>query len=205
MSSHWKNLSSSLFLLDDKSQRREGWEEDLEAAMDKEEQSVQECFLGNEIFLGWEEQALMEKTSFNLCSAQLQWRWYGLRSISMSCIDKLPSKTHRSIISASPVAILPVSLTVKGCVWMCWNFCMLCEASVYIDIACMGMVIQVLCSCMKYRWTREKRWAATRLTQTFCSRELVSVLEYSSLNFPHREKIVWLDFCMYCSSGVLGF
>jgi len=143
MSSLWRNLSSSLFLLD-KSPRRERWEEDLEADMDKEQQSVQECFLGNETFLWWEEQALMEETSFNLCRAQLQLRWYGLRSISMSCIDKLPWKTHRSIISTAPVAILCFSLFLfpsseySPSVMMCWNFCMLSEASVYIDIACMG-------------------------------------------------------------------
>jgi hypothetical protein len=103
MSSLWRNLPSSLFLLD-KSPRRERWEEDFEAAMDKGQQSVHECFLGNETFLWWGH-ALKEKP-FNLCSWQLQLRWYGLRSISMSCIDKHPSKTQRSIISAATVVIL---------------------------------------------------------------------------------------------------
>lgn len=74
--------------------------------------------MGNEILLCWEQ--LLEQTPFNLCSAQLQLRWYGLRSISMSCMDKHPSKTCRSIMSAAPVAILSsLSYPFLSPLWVC--------------------------------------------------------------------------------------
>lgn len=58
----------------------------------------------------------MGNAPFDLCSAQQQLRWYGLLSISVSCIDKLPSNAHRSITLAATVVIVlilppPLSLS----------------------------------------------------------------------------------------------
>lgn len=85
---------------------RERWEERVEADTERE-QLLQNSPFGNEAFLCSD--PACEHSPFTLCSAQLQLRWYGLRSMSMSHIDKLPSKTHRNIMSAAPVAILSLS------------------------------------------------------------------------------------------------
>jgi len=65
-----------------------------------------DVFLAKETHLCWGQ--ALEQTPFMLCNAQPQFLWYGLRSISMSCSEILPSKTHWSIIPHAPVAILLV-------------------------------------------------------------------------------------------------
>lgn len=84
-------------------QRWEGCEERVEADTDREQLLLNSLF-GNETFLCSD--PACEHSPFTLCIAHLQLRWYGLRSMSMSHIDTLPSKTHRNIMSATPVAIL---------------------------------------------------------------------------------------------------
>jgi hypothetical protein len=91
-----------MFCIDESSAVEDG-EESLEVAMDKG-WSLRTCFLGNDILLCLGQAS--EQISFNLWSAHLQLRWYGLRLISMSFNDILPLKIHLSIISAAPVAIL---------------------------------------------------------------------------------------------------
>lgn len=84
---------------------RKQCEENLEVVVCMQK-SDHDVFLANETHLCWGQ--ALEQTPFKLCNAQPQFLWYGLRSISMSCNEILPSKTHRSIIRHAPVAILLV-------------------------------------------------------------------------------------------------
>lgn len=145
--------------------RKHDWEENLEAFMDNE-QSSHDCFLEYEISFFWEQ--ALEQTPFNLCIAQLQLRWYGLRSISMSDIDMLPSKTHRSIASAAPAAILyTLFLPYESYVWawecgwaelvewMCWNFFMHLNCLYRAAFLC---GIGKLCVIWCFPWNSRELW-----------------------------------------------
>lgn len=128
-----ENFASSIFL-PGKSQTTEDCEEILEAVMDTE-QSLHDCFLGNAIFPCWKQ--AVGCATFDLCSAQLQLRWYGLRSISISYIDKLPSNTHWSIIwpdAAAIVLMISSFLNLNVFLWFGWVFqWFACFWKVYIE------------------------------------------------------------------------
>ena len=84
------------------------------------EQSLHDPFLENATFPCRKHAAGRE--SFGLCSAQLQLRWYGLLSISISDIDKQLSKAQWSIMwlaAASIALLLSFFLFVKVCSCFC--------------------------------------------------------------------------------------
>lgn len=58
---------------------------------------VWNCFFGNEIILFLEKQIVVDFFPFNLWSAHLQLRWYGLCSIFPN-VDKLASNKHWNTI-----------------------------------------------------------------------------------------------------------
>ena len=119
----WASFMLSLFTVDvDEFPGTECCKHNMEvaAAMDNEP-SVQDCFFGKEMVLCWE-QALEQTPPLDLCSAQLQFLWYGLRSITVSCIDMLPSSTHWNIIPDAPKVFILLSSSLKlkilyECLW----------------------------------------------------------------------------------------
>lgn len=92
----------SLFLVDELCTYRDL--EEREEAGTVQEHLLLNSLLGNERVLCCE--PACEHSPFASCSAHLQLRWYGLRSMFMSDIDKLPLKTQWIIASAAPVPIL---------------------------------------------------------------------------------------------------
>ena len=84
----------------------------------------------NETFPCFE--AEWEHLPFSLCNAHLQSRWYGLRSMSFSDIDRLPSNTHPNINSAATVdiSLLPRFL-MSFQRRVCWNCCMFLKEFIY--------------------------------------------------------------------------